>query len=78
MLCARHPVESRLLARQALGLAGARDRMFLQMYFIQGWSQKDIAAQLQAPENTVASCLARARLRVQKIVVTPVPPRASK
>jgi len=67
-----HPVEMRLLAGQALGLAGARDRMLLQLHFIQGWSQRDIASHVRAPENTIASSLARAKVRIRRIVDMPV------
>ena len=64
-------IEASLLASQALQLARDRDRFLLQMHFIYGWSQRDLAASLQIPENTVASCLARARMRLKKIVQAP-------
>ena len=37
-----HSIEVRLMAGQALYLAGARDGFLLQMHFMQGWSQKDL------------------------------------
>jgi RNA polymerase sigma factor (sigma-70 family) len=64
-------IEESLLASETLRLACKRDRFLLQMHFIHGWSQRDLAASLQVPENTVASCLARARMRLKKIVAAP-------
>jgi RNA polymerase sigma factor (sigma-70 family) len=54
-------------ACQALSLVGERDRLLLQLYFIQAWSQRDIATRLQAPENTVASRLLRAKVRFKRL-----------
>jgi DNA-directed RNA polymerase specialized sigma24 family protein len=67
----RHSIEVRLLAGQALRLAGERDRILLQLHFIQGWSQKEIAGSLRISENTIASSLARAKVRLKKIVQGP-------
>ena len=66
--CTRHLLETRMLARQALSLAGDRDRLLLQLYFIHGWSQRDIAARLHSPESTVASCLLRAKARIKRLL----------
>ncbi|MBV8845290.1 MAG: sigma-70 family RNA polymerase sigma factor [Bryobacterales bacterium] len=64
-------IEASLLASETLGLASKRDRFLLQMHFIDGWSERDLAASLQIPENTIASSLARARTRLKKIVGAP-------
>jgi RNA polymerase sigma factor (sigma-70 family) len=64
----RHSVEARLLVAQALRLAGERDRALLQLHFIQGWSQREIAACFEIPEKTIVSSLFRARKRLKRIV----------
>ena len=66
-----HPIEASLLASETLRLACKRDRFLLQMHFIYGWSERELAASLRIPENTIASCLARARMRLKKIVGAP-------
>jgi RNA polymerase sigma factor (sigma-70 family) len=70
-LSPRHSIEVRLLAGQALRLVGERDRILLRLHFIQGWSQREIAGSLGISENTVASSLARAKVRVRKILEGP-------
>jgi DNA-directed RNA polymerase specialized sigma24 family protein len=64
-------IEASLLASETLRLASKRDRFLLQMHFIYGWSERDLAVSLHIPENTIASYLARARMRLKKIVEVP-------
>jgi len=64
-------IEASLLASQTLWLARERERFLLQMHFIHGWSLRDLAFSLQISQNTVASCLTRARIRLKKIVEAP-------
>lgn len=64
-------IEASLLASQTLRLACKRDRFLLKMHFIYGWSERDLAASLRIPENTIASCVARARMRLKKILEAP-------
>jgi DNA-directed RNA polymerase specialized sigma24 family protein len=62
------PIEICLTAGEALRLAGERDRFLLQMHFLYGWSQRDLAIGMRMPVNTIASCLSRAKVRLKKIV----------
>ena len=65
------PIEGLLLARQALGLASARDRRLLLMHFILGLSHKEIAVRLEISKNAVGPALDRAKRRLKKIIAAP-------
>ena len=62
-------IEDRLAVRQALSQLKPRDRVLVRYFFFEGRSCKEIANALHLQENTVASCLFRAKGRLRGLLL---------
>jgi len=61
-------IEMHFFVWQVLELASQRDRVLLQMHFLEDLSHKDIAARLRLSVNAIGPSLTRAKARLRKIV----------
>jgi RNA polymerase sigma-70 factor (ECF subfamily) len=73
----RENVDLRILTGEVMQHVSDRERLLVDMYFLQGVPQRDIAEHLSISENTVASSLARARGRMRKVLKHPCKKKAT-
>jgi RNA polymerase sigma-70 factor (ECF subfamily) len=54
---------------QAIHTLPARDQVLVRLFFLEGRTYKEIAKIVQLPENTIGSCIFRAKVQLREILL---------
>jgi RNA polymerase sigma factor (sigma-70 family) len=54
---------------QAIRTLPARDQVLVRLFFLEGHTYKEIARMVQLPENTIGSCIFRAKVQLREILL---------